>query len=89
MTPTQLRTVISHNIRDLRKRLGIKQIALAEACGSTQATISRLEKGIVGCDDTMLAKLGEALHCHPASLMMAADDRAAEKSKQRNLKIGA
>lgn len=89
MTPSQLRSVISQNIRELRKRLGLNQIALAEACESTQATISRIEKGVVGCDDAMLAKLGEALRVHPATLMMAAEPHVSEKPKHRNLKIGA
>lgn len=82
MTPKQLRALISRNVRSRRKELGLNQVALASACECTQAQISRLEKGLSGCSDEMIAKLSQALHCHPASLMM-------ENAAQSNLKIGA
>ena len=58
------------------------QLALAEAINCTQAQVSRLEKGLSGASDEMLAKLSEALKCHPAALMM-------ESARAENLKIGA
>lgn len=82
MTPKQLRTLISANIRERRKLLHLNQVALASACACTQAQISALEKGKSGCSDEMLAKLSQALHCHPAALLM-------ESAYAENLKIGA
>lgn len=82
MTPKQLRALISRNIRERRKELHMNQVALAEACACTQAAISGLEKGKSGCSDEMLAKLSQALHCHPAALLM-------ESQRAENLKIGA
>lgn len=82
MTPKQLRSLISRNVRSRRKELGITQTSLAEACNCTQAAISSLEKGNSGCSDEMLAKLSTALHLHPAALMM-------ENAVSTNLKIGA
>lgn len=82
MSPKQLRALISRNVRIRRTELGINQVALAKACQCTQGAISRLEKGISGCSDEMIAKLSQALHCHPASFMM-------EAASAENLKIGA
>lgn len=82
MSPKQLRALISRNIRERRKELGINQVTLAKACACTQGAISNLEKGLSGCSDEMIAKLSQALHCHPAALMM-------ESSAADNLKIGA
>lgn len=82
MTPKQLRALISSNVHQRRVELGLNQIALAEACDCTQASISRIEKGLSGCSDEMLAKLSQALKCHPAALMM-------EPASEKNLKIGA
>ncbi len=89
MTPKQLREVISKNVRDAREKANLNQSELAHLCGTRQATISRIENGISGVDDEILAKLGEALKVHPAALMMDAAGKSAEKPKHRSLKIGA
>ncbi len=85
MSPQQLRSIVSANIRERRRVLGMNQQALATACQTRQATISRIECGKTPIDDVLLARLGEALSVHPAALMMESDQKAAKK----NLKIGA
>lgn len=85
MSPKQLRTVISENVQRLRKHAHMTQLALATACECKQANISRIEKGLVGCSDEMLAKLSEALDCHPATFMM----EATASHRSAKLKIGA
>ena len=82
MTPEKLRHTISRNVKQRRKELGMTQAALAAACEVTAAAICRLESGVSGASDEMLAYLSEALHCHPAALMM-------EGVTAKNLKIGA
>ena len=85
MSPQQLRSIVSRNIRARRNELHMNQQSLAVACRVKQATISRIESGKSAIDDEILALLGEALSVHPATLMIEATAKAAK----RNLKIGA
>lgn len=57
-------------LRQWRKRRGYTQEELAEIVGVTPSTISQLENRKQGFTDTTLFALAEALHCHPADLLL-------------------
>lgn len=63
MTPLTIR------LRELREAAGLSQLALAEAAGVRQATISALETGKARrIDFTTVERLGKALKVDPHQL---------------------
>jgi len=53
---------LGQNIKEFRERAGMNQKELAERCGLTQATISRLESGLVKqLKSEALARVADAL----------------------------
>jgi transcriptional regulator with XRE-family HTH domain len=53
----------SNRIRELRRARGLSTTALAEAIGTTQATISRLEKSEMALTLAWMQKIAAALDC--------------------------
>ena len=58
-----------NRIRELRKRLGLSQAALAERIGSSQPQIDRLEKNGRRLTDDWMRRLAAALECEPADIL--------------------
>lgn len=57
-------------IKEWRKYRDLNQESLAERVGTTQETISRLERGDIAYTQPMLEALADALRCEPADLIM-------------------
>jgi len=56
-------------LRQLRRERALSQQELAERAGTTQETISRLERGHTAARGRTLRKLAEALGVEPRELM--------------------
>lgn len=56
-------------IRKFRKNKGLSQETLAECCGATKATISKLEKGEIQLTQAWMDKISKVLDCQPWELM--------------------
>jgi len=77
-------TSVGHLIRDARARHGIGQRALARRVGTSQAQVSRIERGLISPSvttlDRLLAAVGERLELgaqpRPGANLSAADRRA-------------
>jgi transcriptional regulator with XRE-family HTH domain len=66
-------TITKHRViylRQWRKLRKLTLVRLAEAVGTTHATLSRLEKGLQPYGQDLLERLAEALETNPASLIM-------------------
>jgi transcriptional regulator with XRE-family HTH domain len=61
--------VDTEKLRHLRRREALSQQELAERAGTTQETISRLERGHHAARASTLRKLSEALGVQPHELM--------------------
>ena len=61
-----------NRIRELREARGLTQQQLADACGTTQPTIDRLEKGIRQLTEKWMQRLASALQVEPADLLATA-----------------
>ncbi|MES1988166.1 MAG: helix-turn-helix transcriptional regulator, partial [Pseudomonadota bacterium] len=59
---------IGHSIRLRRKSLNITLQTLANQIGADAGNLSRIERGELGINETMLRKIAEALNCTPAYL---------------------
>jgi transcriptional regulator with XRE-family HTH domain len=61
---------IGKRLRELRKKAGLSQEALARAAGLTGNTIARMERGVIrmGRPGT-IEKLAAALGCKPTDLL--------------------
>ena len=57
-------------IRYYRLQRGLSQTALAHIVGTTQATISLIEVGLLSPDDRLLAGLAGALRVAPAFVLL-------------------
>lgn len=60
----------------LRKARGLSQTQLAEMAGCTQATISRIEKGLFRPSHDLLKAIADALKVHPGALFTMAELQA-------------
>lgn len=56
-------------LRDLRKRLGIRQQELAEKLGRPQSYVSKLESGERNIDLIELIDVAESLNLEPAAMI--------------------
>jgi transcriptional regulator with XRE-family HTH domain len=61
--------VDTEKLRRLRRQAALSQQELAERAGTTQETISRLERGHNAARGSTLRKLAEALGVEPRELM--------------------
>jgi transcriptional regulator with XRE-family HTH domain len=66
--------VDTEHLRRLRRRAAFSQKELAERAGTTQETISRLERGHHSARGSTLRRLAEALGVEPHELMKGEDD---------------
>lgn len=57
-------------IRNWRKHRGYTLERLADMIGTSHATLSRIERGIVPYNQKLLERAAEALSCEPADLIM-------------------
>ena len=64
MTPTKI------ELREMRKKRGLTQVELAEACGVPQSTVSRIEAGTTAINLELLDALCDALECKPGNLIV-------------------
>ncbi len=62
-------TSVARNLRDLRQQKGLTQGQLAEAAETTDATISRIERGRFSPSQDLLSRLADALSVDPADLV--------------------
>lgn len=62
---------VSNRIRELRERRGMSQPELAAIAKVGQATLSRVERGLVGLTMEVLARLSIALDVEPGALLGA------------------
>lgn len=60
--------VWGEGVRALRGLLELTQEQLAERAGTTQATISRLERGSTEISDALRVRIARALHTDPHAL---------------------
>jgi transcriptional regulator with XRE-family HTH domain len=66
--------VDTQKLRRLRRRAALSQQELAEKAGSTQETISRLERGHHAARGRTLRRLADALNVEPKELMKGEGD---------------
>ncbi len=62
------------NLRRLRRQAALSQQELAARAGTTQETISRLERGHTAARGRTIRKLAEALGVEPQELTKGEDD---------------
>lgn len=62
-------TSVARNLRDLRQQKGMTQGQLAEAAETTDATISRIERGRFSPSQDLLGRFADALGVDPADLV--------------------
>jgi transcriptional regulator with XRE-family HTH domain len=66
--------VDTQKLRRLRRRAALSQQELAEKAGTTQETISRLERGHHAARGRTLRRLADALNVEPKELMKGEGD---------------
>ncbi len=66
---SEQRPLVANNIALLRARRKLSQKALADLVGTTQQEIGRLENGERKLTWDWMAKLSDALRCHPMDLV--------------------
>ena len=64
----------TEKLRRLRRRAALSQQELARRAGTTQETISRLERGHHDARGSTLRRLAKALGVEPRELMKGEDD---------------
>ena len=57
-------------LREWRKHRGYSQEQLAEMIGTTHATLSRIERGLLPYNQPFLERAAEMLMCEPADLLV-------------------
>ncbi len=57
-------------VREWRKHRGYSLERLAEMIGTTHATLSRIERGLLPYNQPFLERAAEMLMCEPADLLM-------------------
>lgn len=65
----EIRSILSKNIKRLRKELGYSQEALADVCGMHRTYISGIERGERNPTVTVLAKVAKGLKVPPSALL--------------------
>ncbi len=72
MPRTRLKSAPRHRIflREWRKHRGYTQEQLAEMIGTTHATLSRIERGLLPYNQGFLERAAEMLMCEPADLLV-------------------
>ena len=65
------------NVREIRIRVGMTQLELAERVGCAQSEISRIESGVRSVTVDRLLSLATALGVPPAELLGESERRAA------------
>lgn len=75
MTQTELREILSANIKFYRKRLFLTQEKLAEKTGLSAQTINDIEGCRTWVSDKSLIKIAEALYISPADLLIEHEDK--------------
>ena len=75
MTQTELREILSANIKFYRKRLFLTQEKLLEKTGLSAQTINDIEGCRTWVSDKSLIKIAEALHISPADLLIEHEDK--------------
>lgn len=71
MTPAELKTLFSENLKARRKELGMTQAAVADALGVAAPYIVALEKGHKSPRLENVARLAEVLQTTPSALLSA------------------
>lgn len=71
-------------IRHRRKSLNITLQTLADQVGADAGNLSRIERGELGINETMLRKVASALDCTPAYLYAQSDAPLSQLSAQEN-----
>jgi transcriptional regulator with XRE-family HTH domain len=67
---------LKSNIEALRKDLNLTQVQLAQKVGVTHTTVRNWEKGRTGLEIfELVARVCEALECHPRDLIDDKDDK--------------
>jgi transcriptional regulator with XRE-family HTH domain len=61
--------IFGDHLRELRSARGLTQVDLAERCGSPQARISELERGVRTPSLATILRLALALECEPTDLL--------------------
>ncbi len=74
MTQSELRGILSTNIKFYRKKLFYTQEKLAEKTGLSAQTINDIEGGRTWVSDKSLIKISEALNISPADLLIEYDN---------------
>lgn len=90
MDGQELRTVFSHNVKYMRTRAGLSQLALANELDLAPNFISDIECGKKWVSPETLAKLSSALHIEPYKLFLQQqdvlpDDRTVFRAYTENL----
>jgi transcriptional regulator with XRE-family HTH domain len=65
--------VFGRRLRELRKKYGVTQIALAAASGLTEAYISNMENGFAVPSLTTVVRIAVALDCNVTALVSIFD----------------
>lgn len=73
----------SNRLRELRKKAGLSQAAMAELSGVSQPTISQMENDVLGIDTRWLRTFARILNCAPADILPDQDnpDRLSEEER--------
>lgn len=72
---------VARNLRSLRLRAGLTQAQLAEVADTTDATISRIERGRFEPSQDLLDRLADGLEVDPSELV-----RRGRKAKPKGLR---
>lgn len=75
---------LANSIRHRRKSLNITLQTLANQVGADAGNLSRIERGELGINETMLRKVASALDCTPAYLYAQSDAPPAQSAVQEN-----
>jgi len=69
MTKIEMRTVLAHNMRELREKQGISQEKLAELSGLHRTYISDIERETRNVSIDNIEKIAAALHVSVSELL--------------------
>ncbi|MCH5283905.1 MAG: helix-turn-helix transcriptional regulator [Treponema sp.] len=84
---TNIRTVLSYNMKTRRKALGLSQIDLAEKTGSAANYISKIEAERQFPSVEMIEKLAEALQIDTVDLFSLANQKKSRILQEKSLLI--
>jgi transcriptional regulator with XRE-family HTH domain len=83
MPSRPLHEIVAENVRDLRKRFGMTQTALADQMGCPQPNIARIERGERSLNSATIDAWADSLGVPVASLVTQVD-RPAEVDAQKS-----